>query len=79
MAPLVPLGVMTATLTSPAAWAGTVAVIVESSTTATPDAAVPPKVTLVAPVRFVPVIVIEPPPEGRPIGELSADTAGASA
>jgi hypothetical protein len=53
----VPDGVVTSTLTAPAAWAGVVQVMLVALTTTTPVAAAPPKETLVAPSRFVPVIV----------------------
>ena len=44
------------TKTTPAAWAGVTAVICEGLTTVRLVAAIPPKVTVVAPVRFVPII-----------------------
>jgi len=55
----VPPGVVTLTL--PDAPELTTAVIVVAFTTVKDDAAVPPKVTAVAPVKFVPVIVIVAP------------------
>jgi hypothetical protein len=49
--------VVTATATEPAAPGGVSALIVFASTTTTLVAGLPPNVTLVAPVRLVPVIV----------------------
>ena len=51
----VPPGVVTCTFTAPAAWAGVVAVIEVALFTVKLVAAVPPKVTAVAPVKLVPV------------------------
>jgi len=53
----VPLGVVMTTSTTPAVWAGVLAVIVVSLTTERLVADVPPKVADVAPIRDVPVIV----------------------
>jgi hypothetical protein len=58
-APLLPAGVVTTTETTPAAWAGTVHVMVVGLTTDTLVADVPPNVTPVAPVKLVPVTVTE--------------------
>ena len=55
----VPPGVMTVTSTTPAAWAGAVAVIEVPLTTVIWVAAVPPKLTVVAPVKPVPVRVTD--------------------
>ncbi len=63
----VPLGVVTATLFAPAAAAGVTAVMLVAETTTTLVAATPPTVTLLAPVRFVPVIVIDVPPRVEPL------------
>ena len=65
------MGVVTLTLTAPAAWAGVVAVI-EPLTTDTMVAGVPPKVTPFAPpefapIKFVPVIVTLVPPAVEPV------------
>ena len=61
-----PLGVVTATLFAPTVPAGVTAVILVDETTTTLVAVTPPTVTLVAPVRFVPVIVIGVPPPVEP-------------
>jgi len=67
-----PPEVVTATFTVPAAWAGVVAVSVVLLLTETRVAAVPPMVTLVAPVtKFAPVIVTVCPPDNGPAaGEI---------
>jgi hypothetical protein len=52
-----PLGVVMLTKTAPAAWAGVIAVICEGLTTVRLVAFVPPKVTVLVPVRLVPVMV----------------------
>ena len=62
----VPPGVVTATLLAPALPAGVTAVMLVAETTTTLVAATPPTVTLVAPVRFAPVIVIAVPPIVKP-------------
>jgi len=62
------LGVVTITLTAPAAWPGVVAVIEVPLTTETPVAAIPPNVTEVAPIRSVPEIVTPVPPTVGPVG-----------
>ena len=67
MAALVPLGVVTTTLAIPAAWAGVVAVMVVELTKAKVAAAVPPMVTPVAPVKSVPVMVMDVPPAVEPL------------
>ena len=73
----VPPEVVTATLCAPVIPAGVSAVIEVALTTTTLVAATPPTVTLDAPVRFVPVIVIAVPPEVDPdVGETE-DTVGA--
>jgi len=54
------------TSTAPAAWAGAVAVIWVAELTVKDVAGVPPKVTAVAPVKFVPVIVTVVPPAVAP-------------
>jgi hypothetical protein len=67
--PLPPMVVTTA-LTALAACAGVTAVICVAELTTKDVAAAPPKVTLVAPDRFVPVIVtLCPPPRGPAFGE----------
>ena len=66
-----PEGVVTVTSTVPAAWAGLVAVIEVALTTVTPVAAVLPKLTAVAPVKFVPVMVTGVLPTVVPVaGEM---------
>ena len=79
MALLEPLGVVTTTPLAPAVPGGVVAVTVVSSSTLTTVAAVPPMVTAVALVKFVPVIVTGVPPKMGPlVGEIAV-TAGAGA
>jgi hypothetical protein len=73
----VPLGVVTVTFFSPTVPAGTVAVTVRSSTTATLVAATPPMATAVAPVRVVPLSVIVMPPEMSDDGGSTAASVGA--
>ena len=74
MAALVPLGVVTKTLTAgPAVPAGVVAVMVVELTTKTLVAAIPPMVTEVTPATLVPVMVmIVPPAIGPAEGETLA-------
>jgi hypothetical protein len=62
----VPLGVVTSTLFAPTVPAGVTAVMLVDETTTTLVAATPPTVTLVAPVKLVPVIVIGVPPKELP-------------
>ena len=76
LAELLPLGVVTMTLAVPAAPAGVVAVIVVAFPTETPVAAAPPKVTLVAPVKVVPVMVTLVPPAVGPEFGLTEVTVG---
>ena len=74
----VPFGVVTATLFAPAVPAGVTAVMLVAETTTTLVAATPPTVTLVAPVKFVPVIVIAVPPAVEPeVGETEEIVGGA--
>jgi hypothetical protein len=49
------------TVTDPEAPAATIAVMVVALTTLNEEAATPPKLTAVAPEKFVPVIVTTPP------------------
>jgi len=73
---LVPPSVVTLTLTVPVP-AGDVAVIWVAEMTMNDVAAVAPKVTAVAPVKFVPVIVTDVPPAvGPAVGETDV-TVGA--
>ena len=68
----VPPGVVTATVFAPAVPAGVTAVSCVALVTETEVAAAPPTVTDVAPVRFVPVTVIEVPPATEPeVGETA--------
>ena len=77
LASLVPSGVVTKTLTAPALPAGVVAVMLVELSTVTLVAAVPPRVTAVAPVKLVPVMVMVVPPAVEPlVGEILA-TVGA--
>ena len=62
----VPPAVVTATVCAPAVPAGVTAVIEVALATTTLVAATPPTVTLLAPVKFVPVIVMAVPPEIKP-------------
>ena len=57
-----PYGVVSATFAAPAAPDGVTAVTVVALTTTTEVAALPPTLTELVPVRFVPVIVIAVPP-----------------
>jgi hypothetical protein len=79
LAGLLPLGVVTTTLTAPAAPAGVVAVMVVALTTEKVVAAAPPKVTPVAPVKPVPVMVTLVPPAMRPELGLTEVTVGPAA
>jgi len=62
----VPPAVVTETFCAPSAPDGVTAVIEVALTTTTLVAAAPPKVTLLAPVKFVPLIVIGVPPNVVP-------------
>ena len=77
LAALLPLGLVTTTLTAPADLAGVVAVREVVLTTVTFVAGVPPKVTPVAPVKFVPVIVTEVPPSVVPVAGDTEEIEGA--
>lgn len=65
-------------MTEPAACAGTMAVIVVALATVKLVAAVPSNMTLMAPVKFVPVIVTVLPPEVGPEPGLTDVTVGGS-
>ena len=66
-----PAAVVTVTSTNPAGPAGLVAVICVPDTTLNDDAAALPKLTAVAPVKPVPVIVTSAPPAVLPLaGEI---------
>ena len=73
----VPPGVVTATLCAPAIPAGVFAVICVGDTITTLVAAAPPTVTLVAPVKFVPVIVMAVAPVVGPVIGLTDAMVGA--
>ena len=76
---MVPVAVVTSTLAAPAAWAGVVAVMVVELTTVKLEAATPPMLTAVAPVKSVPVMVMLVPPAAEPlVGEILV-TVGAAA
>ena len=79
LAAFVPPGVVTRTLAGPAAPAGVVAVMVVALTTLTLVAAVPPIVTAVAPVRFMPVMLTDVPPAVGPVFGVIDVTVGAAA
>ena len=75
----IPPKLVTMISTTPAAWAGVVAVMVVALTTTTAVAATPPKVTLLAPVKLVPLIVTDWPPMVGPMsGETLATVGGAT-
>ena len=66
----VPTEVVTATLCAPAVPAGVMAVMDVLDTTTTLVAGLPPTVTLLAPVKLLPVIVMAVPPKVVPeVGE----------
>jgi hypothetical protein len=70
---LLPAGVVTTTWAGPAAWGGVVAVIWVDEFTVKLVAGVPPKVTAVAPVNAVPMIVTAVPPlVGPMVGWIDA-------
>jgi hypothetical protein len=72
-----PPGVVTSTLAAPAVPAGVAAVIVLALETWNEATAAPPMLTLVAPVKPVPVIVTDcPPAVGPELGEIAV-TVGA--
>ena len=74
-----PSGLVTTTLTMPpsAVWTGAVAVIEVLFATATPVAAVPPKLTVAPAKKFVPVIVTPVPPPAGPVLGVIIVTVGA--
>ena len=73
-----PPGVVTETLFAPATCDGVTAVTVVVSSTVTPVASLVPSRTAVAPVRFVPVMVIVVPPAVGPRFGVTAVTVGAA-
>ena len=76
--PLVPPGVVTVTSTVPADCAGSSAVMLVAPLTVKLVAVVEPKVTAVAPVRLVPVIVTLLPPAVGPEVGFTLVTVGAA-
>lgn len=75
--PLGPPPVVTITPTAPALRSRVTQFIVVLFTTLTVVAAIPPNVTIVAPVKFVPVIVTFVPPRVLPVnGEMSVMVGG---
>ena len=68
---------VTATLFAPEVPAGVTAVTFVAEFTTTLVAATPPTVTLVVPVRFVPVIEMEVPPRVEPLVGLTDVIVGA--
>lgn len=75
--PLSPLGLITATLTAPAVFAGAVAVMELLLVTETLVAAALPKVTVAPETKFVPVIVTMVPPIVEPtVGETLLTVGG---
>src|SRR5436190_1641213 len=75
--PLCASGLVTVTLTAPAAWAGVVAVIEVALVITTLVAAAPPIVTVAPATKLVPVIVRTVPPSVDPTAGLTAMTVGA--
>ena len=75
----VPPKVVTTTFTAPSAWAGMVAIRVVSLMTEKLVAAVPPKLTAIAVVRSVPVIVTLVPPRVLPLEGAMLATVGMGA
>jgi hypothetical protein len=72
-----PCVVVTETVTVPAAWAGVVAVTFVGDVTCTAVAAEEPNVTVVVPVRWVPVMVTFVPPVVEPEVGVTEVTVGA--
>lgn len=75
-AALLPAGVVTTTLAAPADPCAVVAVICVALLTVKLVAAVPPMLTAVAPVKFVPVIVTLVPPVVGPLDGFIVVTVG---
>ena len=67
LARAIPPGVITSTVTAPATRTGVTAVIWVALTTVNDVALIPPNVTPVAPVKFVPFIVTVTPPDVVPL------------
>ena len=69
-------GLVTTTLTAPAACAGVVAVRLVLLTKLTPVAAAPPKLTVAPDTKLVPVMVTAVPPTVEPLPGATAVTLG---
>ena len=78
LAALVPPAVVTKTLAVPALPAGVVQVAVVLLVTLKAEHAEPPTVMPVAPVRLVPVMVMDEPPAAGPLVGVMAVTVGAA-
>ena len=75
-----PAGVVTTTSTAPTPFAGVVTVISVADSTSTFVASSPPIVTLVVPVKSVPAMVTDVPPDVFPVdGEIFVTVGGAAA
>ncbi len=74
-----PAGVVTVTLTAPAAWAGATAVALVADTTVKVAAEIVPKETAVVADRPVPVRVTVVPPVAGPVAGATLVTVGATA
>ena len=72
----VPVGVVTVTFTGPEDPAGDTAVRVVEDVTLNDVAATEPNLTDVAPVKLVPVMVVEVPPAVEPVFGLTLVTVG---
>ena len=70
-------GLVTVTVTAPAACAAVFAVMVVLLTTTTFVAVVPPSVAVAPLTKFVPLIVIDVPPAAGPLFGLTPVTVGA--
>ncbi len=73
-----PIGCWITTSTGPCAWAGVATVMVVSFVTLNPTPGVPSKVTPVAPVKPVPVMVTGVPPVTGPLGGVIDEMAGSA-
>ena len=72
-------GLVTTTLTAPAACAGVVAVRLVLLTKPTPVAAAPPKLTVAPDTKLVPVMMTAAPPPIEPLLGATVATVGAGA
>lgn len=73
---LVPVGVTTVMSYVPAVWAGAIAVMLVTELTVKLMAATAPKLTALAPVKFVPIMVTLLPPAALPANGLMDVTLG---